>query len=91
MKVSQEDLAQQFNMEMRIHEELNRVYDAVNQIQDVRSQITGLKRRLPENASAKSIASSADDLEKKLIAVRNRFHQPGHQRERRFAGISATD
>ncbi len=73
VKVSQEDLAQQFNMQMRIHEELNRVYDAVNQIQDVRSQITGLKRRLPENASAKSIASSADDLEKKLIAVRNDF------------------
>jgi photosystem II stability/assembly factor-like uncharacterized protein len=73
VKVSQEDLAQQFKMQMQIHEELNRVYDAINQIQDVRSQIAGLKRRLPENASAKTIASSADDLEKKLVAVRNDF------------------
>jgi photosystem II stability/assembly factor-like uncharacterized protein len=73
VKVSPEDLAQQFNMQMQIHEELNRVYDAVNQIQDVRSQVSGLKRRLPENASAKTIASSADDLEKKLIDVRDQF------------------
>ena len=71
VNVSQADLAQQFNMLMQIHEELNLVYDAVNQIQDVRSQVAGLKRRLPENASTKPIASSADDLEKKLVAVRD--------------------
>jgi hypothetical protein len=46
------------------------VYDAVNQIEDVRSQLAGLKHRLPENASTKTIASAADDLEKKLVAVR---------------------
>ena len=73
VNVSPADLAQQFNMLMQIHEELNHVYDAVNQIQDVRSQVAGLKRRLPENASAKNIASSADDLEKKLVAVRNQL------------------
>ena len=55
VKVGQADLAEQFSLLMQIHEELNRVYDAVNQIQDVRSQVTGLKRRLPENASTKPI------------------------------------
>src|ERR1022692_3680402 len=73
VNVSQADLAQQFSMLMQIHEELNRVYDAVNQIQDVRSQVAGLKRRLPENASTKPIASSADDLEKKLVGVRDQL------------------
>jgi photosystem II stability/assembly factor-like uncharacterized protein len=73
VNVSQLDLAQQFNLQMQIHEELNRVYDAVNQIQDVRSQVTGLKRRLPENASTKPIVSSADDLEKKLVEVRDQL------------------
>jgi hypothetical protein len=73
VNVSQEDLAQQFNMLMQIHQELNLVYDAVNQIQDVRSQVAGLKRRLPENASTKPIASSADDLEKKLVGMRDRL------------------
>ncbi|MGC2172321.1 MAG: hypothetical protein WA623_13125 [Candidatus Sulfotelmatobacter sp.] len=73
VKVGQADLAQQFNLMMQIHDELNQVYDAVNQIQDVRSQVAGLKRRLPENASAKAIGASADDIEKKLVAVRDRF------------------
>ncbi len=73
VNVSQADLEQQFNMLMAIHEELNNVYDAVNQIQDVRSQVAGLKHRLPENASTKPISNAADELEKKLVAVRDQF------------------
>ena len=73
VNVPQTDLAQQFNMLMQIKEELSLVYDAVNQIQDVRSQVAGLKRRLPENASTKPIASSADDLEKKLVGMRDQL------------------
>ncbi|MGA8762503.1 MAG: hypothetical protein WB562_06400, partial [Candidatus Sulfotelmatobacter sp.] len=73
VNVSQTDLDQQFSLLVRIHDRLNQVYDAVNQIQDVRSQVAGLKRRLPENASVKAIADSADDLENKLIAVRDPF------------------
>jgi hypothetical protein len=73
VKVGQEDLEAQFKLLMETRDELSRVYDAVNQIQDVRSQLSGLKRRLPENASAKSIVTAADDLDKKLIAVREEF------------------
>jgi len=71
VKVSQEDLQAQFNLLIETRDELSRVYDAVNQIQDVRSQLAGLKRRLPENASAKNIVTAADELEKKLVAVRD--------------------
>jgi len=39
----------------------------------VRLQVAGLKRRLPENASTKPIAASADDLEKKLVAARDQL------------------
>jgi photosystem II stability/assembly factor-like uncharacterized protein len=70
VQVSQADLEQQFNLLLQTRDELSRVYDAVNQIQDVRSQLSGLKRRLPENASTKAIVTAADDLEKKLVAVR---------------------
>jgi photosystem II stability/assembly factor-like uncharacterized protein len=70
VQVSQGDLEQQFNTILEVRDELSRVYDTVNQIQDVRSQLSGLKRRLPENGNAKSIVSAADDLEKKLVAVR---------------------
>jgi photosystem II stability/assembly factor-like uncharacterized protein len=70
VQVSQADLEQQLNLLLQTRDELSRVYDAVNQIQDVRAQLSGLKRRLPENASTKTIANAADDLEKKLVAVR---------------------
>jgi hypothetical protein len=73
VKVSAADLAQQFDMLMQLHEQINNVYDAVNQIQDVRSQVAGLKRRLPENASTKPVAASADELEKKLVALRDQL------------------
>ncbi|HVI10721.1 MAG TPA: glycosyl hydrolase, partial [Candidatus Binatia bacterium] len=71
--VADSDLAQQFDMLMHIHDELNDVYDTVNQIQDVRAQVSGLKHRLPENASTKTIISSAEDLDKKLVALREKF------------------
>ena len=61
----------QFQLLLGTRDELSRVYDAVNQIQDVRAQLSGLKRRLPESASAKTISKAADDLEKKLVAVRD--------------------
>jgi len=70
VQVSQADLEEQLNLLLQTRDELSRVYDTVNQIQDVRSQLSGLKRRLPENASTKTIVSAADDLEKKLVAVR---------------------
>lgn len=71
--VSQDDLQAQFNLLLETRDELSRVYDAVNQIQDVRLQLAGLKRRMPQNASTKSIAGAADDLEKKLVGVRDQL------------------
>jgi photosystem II stability/assembly factor-like uncharacterized protein len=71
--VSQEDLQAQFDLLLETRDELSRVYDAVNQMQDVRLQLSGLKRRLPENASTKSITGAADELEKKLVGVRDQM------------------
>jgi hypothetical protein len=71
VNVSQSDLEAQLKLLLDTRDEINRVYDTVNQIQDVRTQLSGLRRRLPENASAKSIVGAADDLEKKLVAVRD--------------------
>jgi photosystem II stability/assembly factor-like uncharacterized protein len=72
VNVSQADLEQEVSVLLGIRENLNKVYDTVNQIQDVRAQLAGLRRRLPENASGK-IAASADDLEKKLVALRDQL------------------
>src|SRR5579863_8843488 len=71
VNVSQADLEAQFKLLLDTRDELSKVYDTVNQIQDVRAQLSGLKRRLPENASAKTIVTAADTLETKLVAVRD--------------------
>ena len=71
VKVSQADLEAQFKLLLDTRDELSRVYDTVNQIQDVRMQLSGLKRRLPQTVSAKGIVTAADDLEKKLVGVRD--------------------
>jgi len=71
VKVEQAELQQQFDLLMQIREQLNRVYEAVNQIEDVREQSDGLKKRLPENEANRPVIAAADDLEKKLVAVRD--------------------
>jgi hypothetical protein len=47
------------------------VYESVLQIRDVRSQLKDLRERLPENDSAKRIATAAEDLDKKIGAVQD--------------------
>jgi hypothetical protein len=70
VKVSQSDLEQQLALLLQIRDQLNLVNDTVDQIEDVRSQLRGLKRRLPENAN-ENITHAADDLDKKLTALRD--------------------
>ncbi len=67
---SQSDLEKQFKLEMDVHDQLNRVYDAVNQIQDVSEQLDGLKKRLGPGDSSKVLVDGATSLDAKLIAVR---------------------
>jgi photosystem II stability/assembly factor-like uncharacterized protein len=70
VQTAQAELEKQFNLLIRIREQLNRVYTAVNQIEDVRAQTEALKRRLPADESARGLASSADSLAVKLVTVR---------------------
>ena len=69
VNVAQADLEKQFNLQMEVREQLNRVYDAVNQIQDVREQLEGLKRRVGPDAS-KSLLDAIGTLDGKLVAAR---------------------
>jgi photosystem II stability/assembly factor-like uncharacterized protein len=70
LRTTQAELEQQFQLQMKIREQLNRIYAAVNQIEDVRAQTEGLKRRLPADDGAHAVASSADSLTGKLVSVR---------------------
>jgi hypothetical protein len=76
VQVGQADLEQQLNLLLQTRDELSRVYDAVNQIQDVRSQLSGLKRRLPENASSKNIVNGCRRIRKEARCSARGFDQP---------------
>jgi photosystem II stability/assembly factor-like uncharacterized protein len=71
VNVGQGDLEKQFKLLMDIRDELSRVYDAVNQIQDVRAQMEGLRKRLPENANAKTVVAAATGVDEKLVPLRD--------------------
>jgi photosystem II stability/assembly factor-like uncharacterized protein len=71
VNTSQADLQKQFDLLLQIRHELDRIYSAVNQIQDVRSQVDGLKKRLPENGGTKPVLSAAGNLDQKMLAVRD--------------------
>ena len=71
VKVSQADLQKQFDLQLELRDQLNRVYNAVNQIQDLRDQVDGLKKRLGPDTSAKNLLDAATALDGKLVAVRD--------------------
>jgi photosystem II stability/assembly factor-like uncharacterized protein len=71
VNVAPADLQKQFDLLMQIRDELSRVYDAVNQIQDVRAQLDGLQKRLPASDSTKPLLTAAEELDQKLLLVRD--------------------
>ena len=75
VNVPQADLQKQFDLLIQVRDELSRVYDTVNQIQDVRAQMDGLIKRLPDNRAVKPTLAAADDLDKKLLSVRDDLAQ----------------
>ena len=76
MHVSDQDLRQQFDLLMNIRGEMSRVYEAVNQIEDVRLQLAELKKRLPpDDPATQKVKVEADDLNGRLLAVRDTLLQ----------------
>jgi photosystem II stability/assembly factor-like uncharacterized protein len=71
VNVAQTDLEKQFKLLIDIRDQLSRVFDAVNQIEDLRSQVNGLRKRLPDSSGTKTVATAASGLDQKLVAVRN--------------------
>ena len=71
VKVSSDDLQKQFDLRIRIREQLSRIADTVAQIDDVRAQAIGLAARLPDGADNDALRRASEDLDQKLIKVRD--------------------
>jgi photosystem II stability/assembly factor-like uncharacterized protein len=69
LKVSQDDLAKQFDLLLKIRDKLTETDDAIIQIRDLRDQITALNKRLKNDPREKAIADAGKALDKKMTEV----------------------
>ena len=69
LKVSQEDLAKQFDLLLKIRDKVTETDDAIIQIRDLRDQITALNKRLKNDPREKAIADAGKALDKKMTEV----------------------
>src|SRR5262249_19387049 len=75
VKASPDVFAKQFDLRMKIHQQLTRAHRAVNQMRDVRKQIKDLSRRLGDDARNKALVDAGKDLDKKMTAVEEEIIQ----------------
>jgi hypothetical protein len=69
LKVSQDDLAKQFDLLLKIRDKLTDTDEAIIQIRDLRDQITALNKRLKNDPREKAIADAGKALDKKMTEV----------------------
>ncbi len=69
LNVSQEDLAKQFDLLIKIRDKVTQTDDAIIQIRDLRDQIKAINARLKDDPRAKAIADAGKALDTKMTAV----------------------
>jgi photosystem II stability/assembly factor-like uncharacterized protein len=69
MKVSQEDLAKQFDLLLKIRDKVTETDEAIIQIRDLRDQMNAINTRLKNDPRAKVIADAGKALDAKLTVI----------------------
>jgi len=69
LKVTQQDLEKQFELLIKIRENVTQAHETVNQIRSIREQITALNKRLENQPQAKAVAEAGKQLDKKMTEV----------------------
>ncbi|MBV8053357.1 MAG: hypothetical protein JOZ80_19365 [Acidobacteriaceae bacterium] len=69
LKITQDDLAKQFDLLLRIRDKVTETDDAIIQIRDLRDQINILNKRLKDDPRAKTVADAGKSLDKKMTEV----------------------
>ena len=69
LKVTQDDLARQFDLLIKIRDKVTETDDAIIQIRDLREQMNAINTRLKGDPRAKVIADSGKALDKKMTVV----------------------
>jgi hypothetical protein len=75
LKVSQEDLAKQFDLLLKIRDKVTETDDAIIQIRDVREQVNAENKRLKNDSRQKPIEDAGKALDKKMTEVEEQLIQ----------------
>jgi hypothetical protein len=69
LKITQDDLAKQFDLSLKIRDKVTETDDAIIQIRDLREQINTLNKRLKDDPRSKTVADAGKALDKKMTEV----------------------
>jgi photosystem II stability/assembly factor-like uncharacterized protein len=69
LKITEDDLAKQFDLLLKIRDKVTETDDAIIQIRDLREQINTVKKRLKNDPREKTIADAGKALDKKMTEV----------------------
>ncbi len=75
LKISQDDLARQFDLLLKIRDKVTETDDAIIQIRDVRDQVNAENKRLKNDPREKAIADAGKALDKKMTEVEEQLIQ----------------
>jgi photosystem II stability/assembly factor-like uncharacterized protein len=79
VQASQEDLAKQFDLLIKIRDKLSQTNSAIIRIRDARKQIEEIANRVKDQPEAHNIADAAKSLAAKLTAVEEELYQTKNQ------------
>jgi photosystem II stability/assembly factor-like uncharacterized protein len=69
LKITEDDLAKQFDLLLKIRDKVTETDDAIIQIRDLREQINTVKKRMKNDPREKTIADAGKALDKKMTEV----------------------
>ncbi len=75
VSVSLADLQKQFDLNLKVRDELSELHQTVNEIRTLRVQFHGLQSRLGVNAQFKSILAASNALDKKMTPIEEQLLQ----------------
>ena len=69
LKITQDDLARQFDLLLKIRDKVTATDDAIIQIRDLRDQINAINKRMKNDPREKTISEAGKALDKKMTEV----------------------
>ncbi|MDQ6656568.1 MAG: glycosyl hydrolase, partial [Verrucomicrobiota bacterium] len=75
VQAAPEALQKQFELGMQVRDDVTQLHQAVNEIREVKTQLQSIEKKFGEDARAKSVLETANELKKNMTAVEEQLIQ----------------